>query len=174
MKSVLIICGALAVFVATGATAVRLADAASSSPKAAQPTPAKATCDPRAISVFGFVKSLTRSGRRYELQFDPALMLSGVTASRAAREDTGSGDVSNDYYLVNESTRAYTYLVPEDAQVRVLTPNAYFDGTPVSVEQLAALLKGEKPIKLFGSLESGFWLRYYNDTACSLKQQYRP
>ena len=48
------------------------------------------------FTMYGHIKSLTRKGRRFELRFDPALWLTGATASRAKIEDTVSGDVAND------------------------------------------------------------------------------
>ena len=60
-------------------------------------------------------------GFRIEVRFDPAWFLSGVTASRAALEDTGSSDVPNDNYVVEEGHRLLTYLVPETAHITVLT-----------------------------------------------------
>ena len=180
MKSALGILAALVILAGAGVAAVRLADAASPSSKAAaapKPSPAASrSCNPRAISLFGYIKSLSREGDHYELRFDPALMLSGVTASRAALEDTGSADVPNDNYVVQESDRAYTYLVQRNAHVTVLTHagSPPFGGTPISVDQLARLVRGGQPVKLFEELSSGLWLRYYNDTACSLDQQYRP
>ena len=177
MKSAFVILAALVIMAGAGVAAVRLAAAAappSASPKAVSAPAGK--CGPRAVSVFGYIKSLTRSGDRYELRFDPAFLLSGATASQAALEDTGSPDVPNDNYVVQESKRAYTYLVPLDANVTVLTRTGRppFGGTPISVEQLARLVRGEQPIRLLEALGSGFWLRYANDTACSLDQQYRP
>ena len=68
--------------------------------------------------LYGHIKKLTRKGGHYELRFDPAWFTSGVTASRAALEDTGSGDVPNDNYVVEEGHRLLTYLVPTSARVR--------------------------------------------------------
>lgn len=174
MKSALIILATVLIFAGASVAAVRLADAASPSPKASS-TAAK-PCDLRAISLFGYIKSLSRTGDHFELRFDPALVLTGVTATRAALEDTGFGDVPNDSYVVQESDRVYTYLVPATAQVTVLTRSGRpdFGQTRISVSQLAQLVKGERPVKLFEPVETGFWMRFYNDTACSLDQQYHP
>jgi hypothetical protein len=49
--------------------------------------------------LYGHIKKLTRTGGRYEMRFDPAWFTSGVTASRAALEDTGSSNVPNDNYV---------------------------------------------------------------------------
>src|SRR5438128_10618498 len=40
--------------------------------------------------MYGHVKKLTRKGGHYELGFDPAWFTSGITASRAKLQDTGS------------------------------------------------------------------------------------
>src|SRR5207237_5109739 len=71
--------------------------------------------------LYGHIKKLTRKGSRFELRFDPAWFTSGVTASRAALEDTGSSDVPNDNYIVEEGHRLLTYLVPTTAHVTVIT-----------------------------------------------------
>ena len=44
-------------------------------------------------SLYGHIASLSRQRGRWMMRFDPALLLRGVTAAQAAREDTGSSDV---------------------------------------------------------------------------------
>jgi hypothetical protein len=128
---------------------------------------------------FGHIKSLTRRGNGFELRFDPAWFLSGVTANQAMLEDTGSSDVPNDNYVVEEGHRLLTYLVPATAHVTVLvrggTPDARgFPSKAITAAQLTQLVSGKAPIDLAEDLESGFWMRYDIDTVCSLEQQYRP
>ena len=129
---------------------------------------------PREVVVYGFIRSLKLKGASYDLRFDPALLLSGRTANQAALEDTGSSDVPNDNYTVNESKRTYLYLVPSTASVRVLTSGSNLNGTPITVAQLTQLVAGKKPVKLFEPLDSGIWMRYANDKVESLDQQYHP
>ena len=129
---------------------------------------------PREVVVYGYIRSLKQKGSSYDLRFDPALLLTGKTASQAALEDTGSSDVPNDNYTVNESKRAYLFIVPSRASVRVLTSGSNLNGTPITVAQLAQLVAGQKPVKLFEPLDSGIWMRYANDQVESLDQQYRP
>jgi hypothetical protein len=131
------------------------------------------------LALYGHVESLTRRGDHFEMRFDPAWFLSGVTASRAALEDTGSSDVPNDNYVVEEGHRLLTYLVPATADIRVLSrtgklPGTGFPSTAITASQLAQLVDGKVPVKLAESLESGFWMRVNGDTVCSLQQQYRP
>src|SRR5438445_4367037 len=129
---------------------------------------------PSEIAQFGYIKSLTRKGALYELRFDPAWLLSGKTANQASLEDTGSSDVPNDFYLVNEGHRLLTYLVPPGARVTVLTRAPH--GTPITVAQLAQLVAGKKllHLKLFEPLSTGFWILIHVDTVRSLDQQYFP
>jgi hypothetical protein len=131
---------------------------------------------PREVVEYGYVKSLERRGATFELRFDPAWLLTGKTANQAALEDTGSSDVPNDSYVVNESTRAYTFIVPTNAHVRVLTQGANLSGTPITVAQLAQLASGKNPLPkpLFEPISTGFWISIRNDTVQSLDQQYRP
>jgi hypothetical protein len=131
---------------------------------------------PREIVEFGYVKSLKPKGSGYEMRFDPAWLLTGKTANQAALEDTGSSDVPNDSYVVNESTRAYTYIVPTNANVRVLTTGSNLSGTPITVAQLAQLAAGKNPLPkpLFEPISTGFWITIRNDTVNSLEQQYHP
>ena len=121
---------------------------------------------PRAASageqtLYGHVKRLVRKGRRYELRFDPAWLLTGVTATRAALEDTGSGDVPNDVYTRDESHRPLTYLVPATARVTVLT-----HGTCSTRTTVARLARSVPP--------AGFWIRARGDRVDSIDQQYHP
>jgi hypothetical protein len=126
---------------------------------------------------FGYVKSLTRKGSRYELRFDPAWFLSGETANVAAAEDGAvepGEPVPNDNYVVDEGHRLFTYLVPADARVTVLTKGV--SGSRITVTQLAELVSGKNPFPrpLFEPLTTGFWIRIKIDTVRSLDQQYRP
>jgi len=131
------------------------------------------------VALYGHIKSLTPKGDHFEMRFDPAWFLSGVTASRAKLEDTGSSDVPNDNYVVEEGHRLLTYLVPATAHITVLSrtgelPGAGFPATAITASQLAQLVAGDEPVKLAEPLESGFWMHVKIDTVCSLQQQYRP
>ncbi len=130
----------------------------------------------REVVEYGYIKSLESKASAFELRFDPAWLLTGKTANQAAFEDTGSSDVPNDNYVVNESTRAYTYIVPANAQVRVLTQGSNLSGTPITVAQLAQLANGKNPLPkpLFEHISTGFWVTIRNDKVESLEQQYRP
>jgi hypothetical protein len=131
---------------------------------------------PREVIEFGYIKSLKPTDTGFEMRFDPAWLLTGKTANQASLEDTGSSDVPNDSYKVNESSRAYTYIVPANARVRVLTTGANLDGTPITVAQLAQLVAGKNPLPkpLFEQISTGFWISIRNDKAGSLQQQYHP
>jgi hypothetical protein len=131
--------------------------------------------------IFGHIKSLSSKGDNFEMRFDPAWFTSGVTANTAAAEDgliPPGQPVPNDNHVVDESHRTLLYLVPAAAQVTVLTDTKNAAGnlysTPITVSQLAQLVKGEAPVKLFEGLDTGFWMHLRVDTACSLDQQYHP
>jgi hypothetical protein len=132
---------------------------------------------PGEIVQFGYVKSLTRKGSRFELRFDPALFLSGATANAAAAEDgvvpTGE-PVPNDNYVVDESHRLLTYEVPATAHVTALTTGVA--GSRITVAELAQLVDGKNPFPrpLFEPITTGFWIQVDIDTVRSLDQQYRP
>jgi len=126
---------------------------------------------------FGYVKSLTPKGTSFELRFDPAWFLSGETANVAAAEDGAlepGEPVPNDNYVVNESHRLFTYVVPADARVTVLTKGV--NGSRITIAQLAELVRGKNPLPrpLFEPLTTGFWIRIDLDTVRALDQQYRP
>jgi hypothetical protein len=123
---------------------------------------------------FGHIQSLERSGDHYTLRFDPAFFTSGITANTAAAEDgavPAGQPVPNDNYVVDESHRLLTYLVPESAAVTVLTRGG---PTPTTVSELERIVNGGSDIALFEPLASGVWIRVHVDTVCSLDQQYRP
>jgi len=129
------------------------------------------------IAQFEYVKSLERKGSGYELRFDPAFMLSGQTANVAAAEDgavSAGQPVPNDNYIVDEGHRLLTYEVPATARVTVLTKDV--GGSPITVAQLAQLVRGENPFgkPLFEPITTGFWIRVHVDTVHSLDQQYHP
>ncbi len=133
---------------------------------------------PSELVQFGYVKSLKRKGNGYVMRFDPALLLSGVTANTAAAEDgvVPPGEpVPNDNYRLNETHRPLTFLVPATAHVTVLTRDAGSpNGTPIKVDELARIVSGGKHRPLFEPLQTGVWIRYHVDTVQSLDQQYQP
>ena len=97
-----------------------------------------------------------------------------MTASVAAQEDTGSGDVPNDYYVVDEGDRLFSYQVPADAHVTVLAEGV--EGTSITVAQLAKIVNGGQPLghPLFEPLETGVWIFIDIDAVRSIDQQYVP
>jgi hypothetical protein len=175
-RSLIFVAGAVLLAAAVFASS-RVFAASGPSSAAASSAPVARPCGD--VAVYGHIKSLTPKGDHFEMRFDPAWFLSGVTASRAKLEDTGSSDVPNDNYVVEEGHRLLTYLVPPAAEITVLSrtgklPGAGFPSTAVTASQLAQLLDGKEPVKLAETLESGFWMHVNIDTVCSLHQQYRP
>lgn len=128
------------------------------------------------FTLYGHIKKLSKTGGRYVLRFDPAMFTTGLTASVAAKEDTGSPDVPNDVYTVEESHRLYSYYLAPNAKVTVLTNHGTsgIAATPVSVGELYRIVNGGPHRKLFEPLDSGVWIRVRIDTVKELDQQYRP
>ena len=128
------------------------------------------------FTLFGHIKKLSRTGGKYVLRFDPAMFTTGLTASIAAKEDTGSPDVPNDVYTVEESHRQYSYYLAPTAKVTVLTNHGTsgITATPISVGELYRIVNGGPHRKLFEPLLSGVWIRVRIDTIRELDQQYRP
>jgi hypothetical protein len=132
---------------------------------------------PGKIVQFGYIKSLKRKGSGFEMRFDPAWLLSGVTANTAAAEDGAvepGEPVPNDHYIVDEGHRLLTYKVPANARATVLAKGP--TGTPVTVSQLAQIVNGKNPLPrpLFEPITTGFWILVDIDTVRALDQQYRP
>ena len=179
MRRPLVIIAAVAIVAALVASVRLLTAAASSTTPAAAP---ETSCGPGAQRLFGHVASIGRKGDHLELRFDPAWFLSGETANAAAAEDgavTAGEPVPNDNYVVDESHRTFTYGLPASARITVLTSDGELraDGFPASritPDELAALVSGEQPVKLFEPLDTGFWMEVDVDTVCSLAQQYHP
>jgi len=126
--------------------------------------------------LYGHVKKLTRTGGHYELRFDPAWFTSGLTASRAKLEATGSSEVPNDNYVIEEGHRLLTYLVPMSARIIVLVNNGRkgINSTPITVNELVRIVNGGPHRKLYEPLASGIWIRVRIDTVRELDQQYQP
>ena len=127
---------------------------------------------------FGHISSLERKAAEWRMRFDPEWFLLGETANVAAAEDgaVSPGDpVPNDIYTVDEGHRLYTFRVPDDAHVTVLTRRGgQFGPTEVSVAELAKIVDGTSTVELFEPLDSGIWLTVEIDEATSIEQQYRP
>jgi hypothetical protein len=152
---------------------------AASGPTAATAEQARGSVPPREIVHYGHIKSLTQKGGRFELRFDPAQWLQGVTATRAAVEDKAiqPGEaVPNDYYIVDEGHRLLTYLVPRTAHVAIVTSGPGPVGsTVITVGELAQIVKGKNPKhRRLMEPKAGFWIRIAVDTVRSLDQQYQP
>ena len=106
------------------------------------------------------------------MRFDPEWFLSGATANAAAAEDGAvepGQPVPNDNYRVDEGHRLFTYKVPANAHVTVITKAP--TGTPITVSQLADIVNGTSKLKLFEPLESGVWIVVHNDTVRSIDEQ---
>jgi hypothetical protein len=134
---------------------------------------------PNEQTQFGYIGTLTKKGDGYVMRFDPALLLSGVTANTAAAEDGAvepGEPVPNDNYRLNETHRLLTYLVPANADVTVLTKNGQgtLGETAIDVAELAKIVNGDSTVKLFEPLATGVWLRIHIDTVRSIAQQYQP
>ena len=169
----------LLILVAVAAVAIVAAAVFASLAFGNEPAPRTVAVKPCGDRIFGHIKSLERSGDHYQLRFDPAWFTSGVTANTAAAED-GAVDpgqpVPNDNYVVDESHRLLTYLVPESTPVTVLTRDGTgpLGETPSTVAELDLIVNGGEHRALFEPLDSGVWIRVHVDTVCSLDQQYRP
>ena len=177
-RSPLVLAGVAALVAAVSVSAGRLVLPASSAPVAKQQSgflllPPAAPAGQ--MTLYGHIKRLSRKNGRFELGFDPAWFTSGVTASRAKLADTGSSDVPNDNYTVEEGHRLLTYIVPATARVTVLTNNGTgISSTRIGVSELARIVNGGKHRKLFEPLDSGVWIRVRTDTVLELDQQYHP
>ena len=146
------------------------------------PAALSATGDQR---LYGQIKSLAQRGDHYELRFDPAWFLSGVTANVAQAEDEGircrpsaCPPVANDNKVVDEGHRVLTYAVPTSVRGTVLTRNGAnggpFPSTRITTAQLAQLVAGNSSLKLFEPLSSGVWILVHGDTVRTFAQQYVP
>ena len=159
------------IMLVTAVAVVGVVSAASSPSRSAATPSARQGCTfatlPRATpagrqSLYGHISSLARKGNHFVLRFDPALLLSGVTASRAAREDTGSGDVPNDTYTRDETHKLLTFVVPAGAQVTVLRH------ATCSTKTTVAGLAGK------ATPSRRFWIGVRMDTVRSIDEQYHP
>jgi hypothetical protein len=130
---------------------------------------------------FGYISSLKPVGNGFELKFDPAWLLSGVTANVAQAENQGTPcrpsacpPVANDNLVVNEGHRLLTYIVPANARVTALTKGV--TGTRITVAQLSGIVNGKNPLghRLWEGINTGFWIRVKIDTVRSIDQQYHP
>jgi len=158
----------LAVFAGCGSTKTVTKTVTVTTARAAQAPPARQT-------LFGHIGSLQAKGAGFVMRFDPEWFLSGSTANAAAAEDGAvepGQPVPNDNYRVDEGHRLFTYKVPADAQVTVITKAP--TGTPTTVSQLADIVNGTSKLKLFEPLESGVWLVIHGDPVRSINQQYQP
>jgi hypothetical protein len=112
------------------------------------------------------------------MRFDPAWWLNGTAAEHAALEDTGSKDVPNDYYVVEEGHRLLTFTVFSSARVTVLGKS--LRRITITVSELAQIVKGKNPKqrRLFDrGNHLGYWIRVgtkYPNPVLSLDQQYQP
>ena len=131
----------------------------------------------RELVYYGHVKSLTPKCNHFELRFDPAWWLTGLSARRAALQDSGSADVPNDAYTVEEGHRLLTFVVPVNVKAMVLTRHGTgsIPATPIPVAELAQIVRGKNPQhRQLSQPKSGFWIHVAGDSVRSLEQQYQP
>jgi len=133
---------------------------------------------PGELVYYGHIRSIVRDGRRYAVRFDPAWLLEGETAERAAVADgviPPGQPVPNDNYTRDESHKVLVFLAPPTVRGTLLTKGL---GTvAVSIAELAEIVRGRNPKHrpLFSpGNSSGFWLRVRVDTVRSFDQQYHP
>jgi hypothetical protein len=126
--------------------------------------------------LYGHIKKLTPTGGHYLLGFDPAMFTSGLTASIAHKQDTGSSEVPNDNYVVEEGHRVFWYILPSTAKITVLinTRGKGIQSIAISAAELSRIVNGGQHRKLFEPLASGIWIRVRIDTVKELDQQYQP
>ena len=131
--------------------------------------------------LWGHIKSLARKHGRFEMEFDPAWLLKGVAAERAAVEDgvlRPGEPVPNDSYVVEEGHRLLTYVVAPTARVTLVGRGLGTIVVPVS--ELAQIVKGKNPRRrpLFDRARAlGYWIRVsdkYPNAVLSIDQQYQP
>lgn len=132
--------------------------------------------------LYGHIRSLEQTAGGYFVHFDPAWLLSGITANAAQAQDQGvtcapreCEPVPNDNLVVDESDRTYVYFLPSTTHGTVLTKTSSgFTETTVTAAQLAGIVDGTGSLQLFEPLESGVWLTVRIDTIRSFTQQYQP
>ena len=131
---------------------------------------------PARVAFFGHIKEMRRTAKGYEIRFDPAWWLNGHAAEQAAFEDTGSRDVPNDYYIVDEGHRLLSFLVAKGASIGVLNRDLRL--VRISPSELSAIVHGRNPNhrQLF-SRTAAWWIQIgnkYPNPAVALSQQYQP
>jgi hypothetical protein len=132
---------------------------------------------PHAFRFFGHIHSLRRHGATYVMRFDPALLLEGEAARRAAIEDGAipAGDVvTNDFYIREEGHKLLTFVVPENAEVTVVTDDPRGPATPIHVFELARVVSGHRPKRAGWDPRLGFWVDGDVATVRRLDQQDLP
>jgi hypothetical protein len=166
-----------AVLVVAGCGATKTVVRTVAAPPTASPGPAGLQ------RFYGQIRSLRRVGDHYELRFDPAFLVSGITANVAAAEAQGlhckpstCPAVPNDNYVVDEGHRTLTFLVPSSVRGTVLTRKGSgpFPATRITAAQFEQIVAGKSPLKLFEPLSSGMWILVHGDTVQGFAQQYVP
>ena len=127
--------------------------------------------------LYGHIKSMHRTSRGFEIRFDPAWWLTGRAAEQAKFEDTGSRDVPNDYYIVDEGHRLLTFPVSRQSDVTVLVGGGD-RRVRISAAELNEIENGRNPNhRRLSEPSAGFWIRIgdkYPNPAVKLYQQYQP
>jgi hypothetical protein len=123
------------------------------------------------LLLFGHVASLKPVGHRWLLGLDPALWLSGKTASDYALATTGSPDVPNDHIVFDPDHTVLTYYLGADAKVTVVANHGGITARRITVPELVRVLRGT--LKTFEP-HNPFWVVASGDTILELDQQYSP
>lgn len=177
MKAIVVLLSVVAVLASTASASERPFAARGSMSPSLLPLPRATRAGEQ--TMWGHIHSLARNRGRWEMKFDPALLLFGAAAEQAQFEDTGMrGPVANDSYAVEESHRLYTYVVSPGASVTVLTKR--LNPADVDLPEFAQIMLGKNPKhrRLFGQPRaSAFWIRVgtkYPNPVLSIDEQYHP
>ena len=127
----------------------------------------------------GEIRFVRRDGDRYLLGLDPSWFTSGVTANVAQAQDqhrtcapAACPPVDNDNYVVDESHRVLTFVLPAATRGTVLVSSS--DRRRIGAAELARLVAGRSTVKMFEPLQSGVWVLVRIDTVQTFAQQYVP
>jgi hypothetical protein len=128
---------------------------------------------------FGYIRSVSTTGRVATLAFDEAEFLSGDAAQKAAEEDGAvppGEPVPNDYYIRNPDKTTRTLRIANDAKITAKRCALCRNGKPGELGPFLASFskRGQTLADPYRGKDSLYWLTIEDGEVVAIDEQYVP
>ena len=116
---------------------------------------------------FGLIESIELQTSPGTIVFDPADLLTGEEANRAAAAHGDEVPVANDSYKVNDDPTVHTLALSSDVEIRLINWDQCCDTVTADPEGFKASFRGSDNYW-------GFWVTLEDGVVVKIEEQYHP